>query len=295
MLRHDRRQEAVERLLGAAVGVIDHVRQGVHHGAGQRRRVADFEARVVDAPLGRHAQRDAGRVLVRPDGAGERVGLEHPVHEAREVHLHRVGFLVGDGLHDDDRVALVLDLDAPIDALFAVGGDGHLLLGVAEDGQRAALQFEGNVHLLVGLEVVVDVGRQHHLILLHEEARRLHAHQQVLARDDFRLTLADLGAVAHRPDLDLPAGEVFRHGQRNLGDAVSVGRDGGVPISGVREVLANGWFLARGRRGWWFTRFACLLTLLRFGAVRAVLLGFVPTGATIAACAHSRTRWRGEI
>ena len=45
LLRDDRRQEAVERLLGAAVGIIDQVRQGIDHRAGQGRRVADFQPR----------------------------------------------------------------------------------------------------------------------------------------------------------------------------------------------------------------------------------------------------------
>ena len=43
LLRDDGRQEAVERLLGAAVGIIDQVRQGIDHRPGQGRRVADFE------------------------------------------------------------------------------------------------------------------------------------------------------------------------------------------------------------------------------------------------------------
>ena len=51
LLRDDGGQEAVERLLGAAVGIIDEVGQGVDHRAGQRRRVADFEPRLLGAPL----------------------------------------------------------------------------------------------------------------------------------------------------------------------------------------------------------------------------------------------------
>ncbi len=39
-------QEAVERLLGAAVGILDQVGQGVHHRAGQRRRVTHFQPRL---------------------------------------------------------------------------------------------------------------------------------------------------------------------------------------------------------------------------------------------------------
>ncbi len=51
LLRDHGRQEAVERLLGAAVGIIDEVGQGVDHRTGQRGRVADFEPRLLGAPL----------------------------------------------------------------------------------------------------------------------------------------------------------------------------------------------------------------------------------------------------
>ena len=60
-LRDDGRQEAVERLLGAAIGIIDQVGQGVDHRPGQGRRIADFQPRFVDAPLGGHVERDLGR------------------------------------------------------------------------------------------------------------------------------------------------------------------------------------------------------------------------------------------
>ena len=54
LLRDHRRQEAVERLLGAAVGIVDQVGQGIDHRPGQRRRVADFEPRLIDPPLAGH-------------------------------------------------------------------------------------------------------------------------------------------------------------------------------------------------------------------------------------------------
>ena len=49
LLGDHRGQEAVERLLGAAVGVIDQVRQGVDHRPGQRGRVADLQPRSARA------------------------------------------------------------------------------------------------------------------------------------------------------------------------------------------------------------------------------------------------------
>ena len=61
LLRDHRRQEAIEGLLGAAVGIIDHVRQGIDHRPGQGRRIADLEHSLVDAPLGRHGNLHAGR------------------------------------------------------------------------------------------------------------------------------------------------------------------------------------------------------------------------------------------
>ena len=62
-------------------------------------------------------------LVLRPDRAGEGVRLEHPVDVAGELLLHRVRFFVGQGLHADDRLALVEHLDAPIDAGLAVGLD----------------------------------------------------------------------------------------------------------------------------------------------------------------------------
>ena len=47
------------------------------------------------------------------------------------------------------------------------------------------------------LELVVDVGREHDLVLLDEEPRRLEPDEQVLGRDDLRLALADLRSRAH--------------------------------------------------------------------------------------------------
>jgi len=47
--------------------------------------------------------------------------LSMPVDEDRELHLHRVGFLVGECFHGDDGLAGLHDLDAPVHALFAVG------------------------------------------------------------------------------------------------------------------------------------------------------------------------------
>ena len=64
-LGNHRRQEAVQRLLGAAVGIIDHVGQGIDHRAGQRGRVADFEPRLLRPALLRHVDRELAALVVR--------------------------------------------------------------------------------------------------------------------------------------------------------------------------------------------------------------------------------------
>ena len=58
LLGDDRRQEAVQGLLGAAVGVVGEVGQGVDQGAGQRGRIAHLEPRLVGLALGRDANDD---------------------------------------------------------------------------------------------------------------------------------------------------------------------------------------------------------------------------------------------
>ena len=107
-----------------------------------------------------------------------------------ELHLHGVRFLVGEGLHADDGLALVEDLDAPVDARLAVGVD---LDGAGSAWsmrlERLAVQFQDDLHALLRLQVVVDVGRQDHLVLLHEEPRGLQADDQVLAGDHVGLRL----------------------------------------------------------------------------------------------------------
>src|SRR4029450_5108313 len=96
-------------------------------------------------------------------------------------------------------------------ARFTIGRD------VDFDSRRHAIQrldhvagrFQDHGHFLVGLEVVVDVGREDHFVFLDKEPRRLEAHDQVLAGDDLGFAAADAGALAYAPDLDLPAGEVL--------------------------------------------------------------------------------------
>ena len=122
--------------------------------------------------------------------------------------------------------AFVDDLHAPIDALLAAGGNFDLLHEVVALHRRRGLSLGISSETVTSfslLEIVVDVRREDDFVLLHEEPRRLQADDEVLARDDFGFAAADLRAVAHRPDLDLPAGEVLGHVELDLGDAVLVG------------------------------------------------------------------------
>src|SRR5262249_40802052 len=210
-LGDDGGKEAVQGLLGAAIGIIDQVGKGIDHGAGQGGRIANFQARLVDAPLGRHSEVDVGLILVGPDYAGERFHPVHAVDIGGEAHLHGIRLVVGESLDADDRLALGGDLDTPIDALVGAGLDADLLHQVAGRGQDATVQFQRNFHILIGLQVVVDVGGQDDFVFLGEESRRLQADDEVLLGDDLGRAFADLGAVAHAPDLHLPASEIFRH------------------------------------------------------------------------------------
>ena len=89
--------------------------------------------------------------------------------------------------------------------------------------EDAAVELQHDLDGLLRLELVVDVGRQHDLVLLDEEPGRLEPDEQVLGRDDLRLGLADLGAQAHRPALDLPGRQALGQGELDLGGAVGAG------------------------------------------------------------------------
>ena len=83
----------------------------------------------------------------------------------------------------------------------AVGGDRRPVC-VSSAPSAASVppsSSSDDVDLLLGLQVVVHVGREHDFVLLDEEPRGLQADDQVLVGDDFGLALADLGAVAHAP------------------------------------------------------------------------------------------------
>ncbi len=105
--------------------------------------------------------------------------------------------------------------------------------------QDAAIELQHDLDGLLRLELVVDVGRQHDLVLLDEEPGSLEPDEQVLGGHDFRLGLAHLGARAHRPGLDLPGRQALGQGELDLGGAVGGGGEGGGPEGGVGEVGAD--------------------------------------------------------
>ena len=118
---------------------------------------------------------------------------------------------------------------------------------VAPSGcEHAAVEFEDDLDLLLRLEVVVDVGREHDLVLLDEEPRGLQADEQVLGGDDLGLALADPASRAHGPGLDLPGRQALGQREVDLGDAVVVGRQRGDPVGGVGEVRADDGLDRRG-------------------------------------------------
>ena len=72
---------------------------------------------------------------------------------------------------------------------------------LAEWLQDAAIELKHDLDGFLLLELVVDVGRQHDLVLFDEEPRRLESDEQVLGRDNFRFGLSNLGPEAHGPGL----------------------------------------------------------------------------------------------
>ena len=210
--------------------------------------------------------------IVVAERAGEASGFEHAVDVDGEFHLHGVGFFVGERQHADDGFAFVDGFHAPIDALFAAGRNFDGLLGVAS-AVRAYLPSSSSrdFHLLCGRQVVVNVALSTTSSRLDEEPRRLHADDEILARDDFGRCLADARAWP------MPQARIF-HAVRFCGMSSSasampsllVSSDGG-PESGVGEFAADG--RLRERRG---------RPLPRLGA--AAMLDFVGVKPLRCAC-----------
>ena len=177
--------------------------------------------------------------MVRPNRAGESLHFEHAVHVSREGHLDRVGILIRQRLHADDCLAFVLNLHSPIDPMLGARGDLNLLCCLADGVKDAAVDLEHDLDGFLRRELVVDVGREHDLVFFDEESGRLQPNKQVLAGDNLRLGLADLGARAHGPALDLPGRQAVGQSKLYFGGAVGGRGEGGGPEGGVGEVGAE--------------------------------------------------------
>jgi len=181
-LGDDSREEAVQRLLGAAVGVFDEVREGVDHRPGEGRRVTDLETGFLDASFGGDGESEAPGSIPGANDTAEGVGLAHAVDVDGKAHLHGVGLFVGEGLHPHHRLPFAQDLHPPVDAKLSAGGNGHHPGSGPHRPEDVALEFEEGPDRLLPLQVVVDVRRKDDLVLFDEEARRLHADDDVLRR-----------------------------------------------------------------------------------------------------------------
>ena len=137
------------------------------------------------------------------------------MHVDREGHFHRIGLFIGQRLHAHHRGAFIDGQDAPIDALFRIGVDGHGLrrgpgggVGLDElaNGRKAAaIDFQRDLGVLGCFEIIVHIGREDHFILLHKEARGLRSRVRDSSSFDYiRLALADARAsLPMVPDLHL--------------------------------------------------------------------------------------------
>ena len=249
LLRNYRRQKPIQRLLRAAIRVIDHIRQGIDHCPGQRGRISHLEPRLLWPALFRHVKCELAAFVFRSNDAGVRIHFQHPVDIAGEFLLHGVRFLVGHGFHTHYGLAFVEHFYAPIYPGFGVGINLDRLGQIVHRLQCFTFQFERHLHGLFRLQVVVDNCREHDLVGLHEEPWGFHADDEVLAGDYVSIPLADFCAVAHAPDLDPPGGQILGHVERYFGRAVFFGRQSADPKRRIGELRSNGRLNQRGFRG----------------------------------------------
>ena len=260
------RIEAAHGLLDAAIGVTGQVGQRVEHHAGQAGREGDFQPRLLGVNVaGRSSWSARFAVLRDAIRAALGDGLVDAVDQHREGQAHAVALFVGERLDGDLRQAGLLDA-APASRSGArrwlpraFGHQAQVAVNVRRPpanslaltvlGRRDACptftveevsgQKQFRPHLLVLLEVVVNVGRQHDFVPLDEEARRLQADQQVLGGGDLVGGVADLGGFRQRIAVQAPGGQRLREADFGFGFAVGVEGERGQPEGGVGEVHAH--------------------------------------------------------
>ena len=185
-----------------------------------------------------HLKSDDPLLFARTQYSAPRLGTKGPVDIDGEAHLHGIGIVGGLGLHANGDLALFLNLGHPIHAFVSPCFDADLLDEILRH-KVIPLQLQGDLDLPRTSQVVVDYGAEGDLVLLDEEAWGLQTDQQILACDDLGFTLPDHSSVPHGPDLDLPGRKIVRHGHFDLGIALLVGLDVGLPEGGVGEVASD--------------------------------------------------------
>ena len=128
LLRDHCRHEPIERLLGATVGIVEQVGQGVDHRPGQGRRVTHFQPSLLGTTLGGDGYSELAPLLFRTNDAGVRLGLEHAVHVNRETHCDGVRLFVGECAHANCGCAFTHGFYSPVEALLAACGNCDDLL-----------------------------------------------------------------------------------------------------------------------------------------------------------------------
>jgi hypothetical protein len=120
-----------------------------------------------------------GSLSVIRDHSGVVDGARNADRLHGEGQLERIGFFVGKGLGQQAGGADLRCSDSPQCSAFALAGHSDCLRR-AGDGVEA-IDVERQLHLLGLLEVVVHDHRDGDFIPLAQEARRAHAHDDVLA------------------------------------------------------------------------------------------------------------------
>ncbi|MNK76740.1 hypothetical protein D3C87_963170 [compost metagenome] len=141
------------------------------------------------------------------------------------------------GFHRHARRAHGLGLDPGVEAEDAVRRHLDRPLGSPTKGEvrRPGLQAD----FLLLLRVVMDHGRDRHLVPHHHEAGHRKPHQEVLGGQELLARGPHLGLRIHGPGRHHPGGEVIRQGERQSGRAAGARRHVGEPGRRVLEVLAD--------------------------------------------------------
>ena len=225
-----RRQEAVQRLLDAAVRVVGEIRQGVERGGGQRRVDLHQQGRASGFVLlrDRDGQLRYGLVGLQDAACGQK--LLDPVGQCRERLLYGVAFFVRFRRHLHRRLPVAGDMGRPVHPLLAVRGNGdrllphchalchpvgrrvypYLPLGRGEPCpycQDIRVCLQADTHGFCRSEVVADNRAQGHGVALDKEAGGFQPHQQVLVRDRLRVACADKDAGGEAACSRLPGGQ----------------------------------------------------------------------------------------